>query len=423
MSSRRRFRRPVISRLTVAWFGAFAVLATLGGVFVYSITTSDGPGRIALKVDDVEVLARANIPKPVEERLSAPESGGLRLEPPYQSEAIAAGGPEIMEPEVEGEDSVDILPYPNEDAFFAEGPDEKYSPDDFVITIDGKPQGATPVQVASIERKSVTPITEPIPDLLRSTPLGKVPRISPDGRKALNVYAKPYRGDASKPRIAVIVGGLGLNTALTERAIDELPPEVSLSFAPYAKDLEFWARKARLAGHEVLIELPMEGYGPNQQALGSAALLTSRTTEENLQRLDWLMSRFGGYFAATNYLGAKFSTDEASLKPVLQKLREAGVAYIDDTGAAQKAANGTSATVASVSRMIPPAADEDGRNAVKRELKALEELAKKEGSALGKTYAYAATLDEMIEWTSGLEEKGFSAAPASSVLRARTATR
>jgi len=236
-------------------------------------------------------------------------------------------------------------------------------------------------------------------------------------------YARPFTNPDNLPRIAIIVGGLGLNPALTERAIDELPPEISLAFAPYAKELSFWTEKARRSGHEVLIELPMESYGGNQQALGAAALLSTRSAQENLQRLDWLLARFGGYFAATNYMGGKFSADENALLPILQKLRDAGVAYIDDTGAARLAGEQTAVSWTTVNRMIPPAPDESRRRAVRRELKALEKIAQRDGAALGKTYVYAATLDEIIQWSNGLNENGFIAAPASSVLQARTSSR
>ncbi len=413
-------KAPVLSRLTWAWLGSLALLAGGAGVIIYSAQSGEGPGRIALPVDKVEIFARAPAPAPgspgSEERIDAP---ALRDATQYAEVMPGAPGEE-------GEDGL-VLIYPGENDLYAENEtdplydddyledehgDGGYSADDVVITIPGRQ--AKPVVAASL-----TPAVQPIPDpdaaLLRTTPLGMTPRISADGRKAVSYYARPYDGPRAKPRIAVIVGGLGLNTAVTERAIDDLPPEVSLSFAPYAKNLDFWTRKAREAGHEVLIELPMEGYGANPEALGAAALLTSRERDENLQRLDWLMARFGGYFAATNYMGSKFSADADALAPVLEKLRAAGVGYIDDTGAATRAAGGL--PLATVSRMIPAAADDADRRAVQRELAMLEQIAERDGMALGKTYAYAATIDEIAAWTRALEKKGIAHAPASALLR------
>ncbi len=414
MGARRRsiFRRPVLSRLAWAWIGSLAALSLIGGVFGVLELNGRKDSRISLPVNEIETMARAeDLVLRNEERLESPEDG-LRLTAP----ALPPAG----EP-AEGEEAADSLLYP-EEFDLAENAEPEYSADDIVITIPGAEKPAVrPTQAALTP--PVQSIADPDPALMRAGPFGKIPGISPDGRKAMQVYARPRGNPDGRPEVAVIIGGLGLNPALTERAIDDLPPEVSLAFAPYAKDLDYWTQKARRAGHEVLIELPMEGYGDSAEALGRAGLLTSRSAEENLQRLDWLMSRFAGYFAATNYMGQKFSADQAALAPVLTKLREAGVAYIDDTGAARIAAGKTGAALATVNRIVPPAPDDAARNAVRRELRALEKIAERDGAALGKTYAYAVTLDEIAAWIDTLEEKELSAAPASAVLQRRAATR
>lgn len=427
MSRRRRLKRPVLSRLTWAWLGASCVFMALAAVFFRAATSGDGAERVALPVDRIETFARAperdaarlaSVSPAREERIVAPdlgegtgpqdEAGGDMLDGDSGDEGLTLIYPDANDQFVENEET------------YAEEFD--YGEGEVVIRLPGSgPSAATQAAAASLTRAAQS-IPDPDPALLRPTALGQTPRIAADGRKPVQYYARPFEGDRSAPRIAIIVGGLGLNAAVTERAIDDLPPEVSLSFAPYAKNLEFWTKKARDAGHEVLIELPMEGYGGNEQALGAAALLSSRTPQENLQRLDWLMARFGGYFAATNYLGAKFSADAEALSPVLAKLKESGVGYIDDTGAAQRAGGG-GVSIATVSRMIPAAADDDDIRAVRRELAALEQIAERDGAAIGKTYAYAATIDEIAAWSRGLEQKGISPAPASALLRTTIATR
>lgn len=420
---RRRFKVPVISRLALAWFGAAGAVAAVAAGFYQAAVSDEGFGRIALPVDRLEVMARA----PQEERLEAPSTAAARLAPEEPQAFVFADGEEA-------EDQLTVI-YPGEDGLSGEDGlavedelvieddgFEEFSAGEVVIRIPGQNKAATSVQTASLT-PAARPIPDPDPAMLQSTPLGKIPRVAPDGRRAVHYYAKPFEGARSGPRVAIIVGGLGLNSAITERAIDELPAEVSLSFAPYAKNLEFWTEKARRAGHEVLVELPMEGYGPNNQALGAAALLSSRTAEENLQRLDWLMSRFGGYVAATNYMGAKFTADDAAITPVLRKLKDAGVGYIDDTGAARRAGDAIGLPMASVSRMIPAAADSGALGRIRRELAALEQEAERNGSAVGKTYAYATTIDEIAAWSKTLEKKGIAHAPASALLRSRAVTR
>lgn len=402
MRVRRRhfFNLPVMSRLTLAWLSALGVVVVMGGALSLAIVSGRGGARISLPVSQIEIMARAPARGPrTEERLDAPTLS-----------VIDADAPEV-------------LPLP-EEMDFAEVEDEAFSADDIVITIAGGSGGAaTGAQEASLGTSRIRPITAPDPALMRPTSYGAAPSIGADGRKPMHVYAQRHDNPDDTPEIALIVGGLGLNAAITERAIDDLPPQVSLAFAPYAKDLDFWTEKARKAGHEVLIELPMEGYGGSADALGPAALLAARSEEENLQRLDWLMARFPGYFAATNYMGSKFSADKDAILPVLERLREAGVAYVDDTGAARAAAARSGAFVATVNRVIPAAPDESGRGDVRRELRALERIAERDGAALAKTYAFDVTIEELAAWTDAFEEKGLVAAPASAVLPARAVNR
>ncbi len=416
---RRKFRPPVVSRLTLAWLSACGLLLGLGGVFIYAVSSDQGPGRIALALEDIEIFARPADPASVTDDHIASATPGLRLGPPTLRDD-ASIREERFDSEM-GIETNDSLTIP--DQFAGMDPAASNQPlDEIVITINGGGPPVTPPMAASLTSVP-KPIPDPDPSLLRTTPLGKVPQIAADGRNALTAYAKPFDNPNDVAQIAIIVGGLGLNTTLTERAIDELPPEISLAFAPYAKNLEFWTKKARMAGHEVLIELPMEGYGDNHAGLGAAALLSTRTAEENLLRLDWLMARFGGYFGATNYMGAKLSSNADAMQPILEKLGQAGVAYIDDTGAAQNATRSSRVAWTTVNRMIPPAPDASDRNAVRRELKALETIAENDGVALGKTYAYATTIDELINWAANIDSENFINAPASAVLQSRKATR
>ncbi len=416
---RRKFRLPVVSRLRLAWLSAFGLLFILGGVFIFAVSSDQGPGRIALALNDMEIFARPAETTDATKDHVASTTQGLRLGPPKLGDD-SPRGEERFDP-ANGIETTDSLIIP--DRFAAMGPDiAGPMSDEIVITINGGgPRVTSPIN-ASLTSVP-TPIPDPDPSLLRTTPLGQVPQIAANGRKSLTAYAKPFDNPNETAQIAIIVGGLGLNTTLTERAIDELPPEISLSFAPYAKNLEFWTKKARNAGHEVLIELPMEGYGENVAGLGAAALLSSRTPEENLLRLDWLLARFGGYFGATNYMGAKLSADREAIQPILDKLGQAGVAYIDDTGAVKNATQGSHVAWTAVNRMIPPAPNSSDRNAVYRELKALETIAENDGAALGKTYAYATTIDALIEWSANIDSENFVNAPASAVLQSRRATR
>lgn len=394
----RRFKLPVLSRLTWAWLG---FVAFSGGLAIYA--ANDG-GRtraaVAMAVEGIERLAppieQKRISEPPPERLAARDGAMDTLDQPYA---------------VEAEDALADL---NDPAILREDPAA-----DVIITVDGAPARAIGAAPAAKPAAPWTPIAAPDASLLKRSAYGQVPRIASDGRRPSTIYAQPFTpGD--KPNVALIVGGLGLNRALTERAIDELPPYVTLAFAPYSKDLPFWSKRARDAGHEVMIEIPMENRAGDAQALGPAALLTSRSDAENAQRLDWILSRFEGYFGVTNYLGVKYSGDRDAMQGLISRINAAGLAYIDDTGALARI--GVKGEVTSVNRLIDPGYGPD-KGQTRRDLQSLEKIAEREGDALGKTYVNDETLNDIAEWSGSLDARGFSLAPASAVLAMRVGDR
>jgi len=376
---------------------AWLVFAAAAGALIVGTVFDDGRRRaaIAMTVEGIERLAlpaddRRAVADRVERQDFGREAAASAISDPYELIAedalagIEAGAPVYSDPAA-----------------------------DIVITVDGSPARSIAAS-PSLASLSVARIAAPDPALLRPTAYGKAPRIAPDGRRPAKAYARPFAAD-DKPAVALIIGGLGLNRALTQRAIDELPADVTLAFAPYAKDLDTWARRAREAGHEFMIELPMENRSGEGEALGPATLLTSRSEEQNLQRLDWVLSRAEGYFGVTNYLGAHFAADRDAIEPVLARLSAAGLSYVDDTGALRARKGGA---VATVSRLIDPGFGAE-KNRTARDLQGLEEVAARNGEALGKTYVNADTLDVLVDWAQGLAARGLALAPASAIVEMR----
>jgi uncharacterized protein len=136
----------------------------------------------------------------------------------------------------------------------------------------------------------------PDPRLLEQTPHGPIPRIGADGARPSEVYARPavFSGGLtqSSPRIALLVGGMGLAHRATESAIASLPGAVTLGFAPYGTDLAHETARAREAGHEVVLQIPMEPFDFPRNNPGRHTLLAGAGKAANIDNLTWLMSRF-----------------------------------------------------------------------------------------------------------------------------------
>ena len=260
----------------------------------------------------------------------------------------------------------------------------------------------------------------PIAGLSEAGPGGRLPVIGASGERVSRAYARPFHGDPTAPTVAIVIGGLGLNAAVTERAIAELPPETTLSFAAYADDLQGWIDRARAAGHEVLIEAPMEPFDYPNNDPGPHTLLADGQPAENDRRLNWVLARAEGYFGVTNYLGARFSASGEALTHTLETLESRGVAFLHD-GAGRRSTIAQSAQTAGVEWAIADRVlDEDpSPRAIDERLLALEALALQNGQSIGSGFAYPATIDQVLDWTANLEAGGYQLAPVSAVMARR----
>src|SRR5262249_19435261 len=127
------------------------------------------------------------------------------------------------------------------------------------------------------------------------------------------------------PRIAIVLGGLGVSANVTRQAMEKLPGPVTLAFLPYSPDIESQVTAARAGNHEVLLQTPMEPFDYPDNDPGPQTLLTSLSADQNVDRLAWLMSRFQGYVGIVNYRGGRRPWRDARLGPVLREPARRGL--------------------------------------------------------------------------------------------------
>ncbi len=262
----------------------------------------------------------------------------------------------------------------------------------------------------------ITQIGDAEPTSALESPAAKMVQIGssiPDN-SPLARNSRPFENPEGKPTVSIIVGGLGINRTRTRAAIKDLPPEVTLSFAPTADNLRGWVREARRAGHEVLIELPMEPYDYGRQRPHANVMQVAVSTEKNQERLGRLLAQTPGYFGVMNYQGAKFATSSEAVQPIMSTLSEKGLAFFED-GSLIRSEFGASARNSGLAfgkatswLDARPEADE-----ISQQLMLLESTALEQGAALGTAMPFPVTFDILQEWLPTLEAKGIAIAPAS----------
>lgn len=257
----------------------------------------------------------------------------------------------------------------------------------------------------------------PDPALIERGSNGSLPIIAADGRRAMDVYARPFNQADPRPRIAIVLRGMGLNQSATVSAIEKLPPDVTLSFVPYPENLQSWVNRARKNGHEVMLELPMEPFDFPNSDPGPFTLLTSLDQASNTKRLEWLLSRVTGYVGVTNYLGEKFTTTQHAFAPVLESLQERGLLYLADGPSQHKHVESTAQATGLEWLANNSAIDYSSAYAVENDLLKLEEVAREKGFAVGTSFAFPVSIEQIAEWAESLDQKGIALAPVTAIQR------
>jgi polysaccharide deacetylase 2 family uncharacterized protein YibQ len=249
----------------------------------------------------------------------------------------------------------------------------------------------------------------PIAGFFAPGPGGPLPIIAQDGRTPFQAYARPFASNG-RPKVALVIGGLGLNARATQAAIETLPPQITLSFVVYAEGLQGWIDAARAHGHEVLLETPMEPLNYPDNDPGPYTLMADAPANETAKKLEWILSRASGYFGLTNYMGSRFLGNEAAYQAFMGAVRGRGLGFIDDGQAGGKTNGG--APRASAERVID---DQLTGADIDQQLQQLEASALQRGQALGSGFAYPVTLDKVAHWAQSVEQRGYQLAPASAL--------
>lgn len=300
-------------------------------------------------------------------------------------------------------------------------PEPAPAPAPSAVTPAAPPAAPEPPPLAAATARPATSepvIAPPDPALVEASRHGPVPRLGPENRSSIRAYARPFDREDRRPRIGIVINNMGLFAQHSEEAIRRLPSGVTLAFSPYALRQEPLLERARARGMELLIALPLEPEGFGRMAdPGDRALLTGLTLGENLDRLDWALSRIQGQVGAIGGLGSmrgeRFAANAELLGTLQATLTRRGLLYVDPRPGAPQPAR-------AFGRSVDLLLDEPSavRVEVERRLAELEALARQQGSALGlASDPVPSVVAAIAAWSAGLEERGAVVAPISVLIR------
>jgi polysaccharide deacetylase 2 family uncharacterized protein YibQ len=246
---------------------------------------------------------------------------------------------------------------------------------------------------------------------------GILPRIGANGQRPADVFAArapPMPAGPATPRLAIVITGLGTSLTTTMLALDQLPAAITLAFSTQGDDLETHVGKARTAGHEILLELPMEGL-PGSGLDFAHPLVTGPGARQNMEHLSWLMSRFTRYAGLMNFLGARLLTDRDALTPVLREAGVRGLSWFDDGSVAGSLVGEIAPRFQLPFRRADVTLDAMGASGLEAALRQMEATAKSKGQAIGVASALPGTIDRIAIFTKTLAQKGIVLVPLSAI--------
>lgn len=229
-------------------------------------------------------------------------------------------------------------------------------------------------------------------------------------------HALPFEPAPNRPLIAIVIDDVGLSRRNSTRVID-LPGPLTLSFLTYADDLNAQADRAREAGHEIMLHVPME---PGSRTIdpGPNALLVDLDESELRAKLTWAMRQLNGYVGINNHMGSRFTQDEDGMRIVLDTISRSGHFFLDS-----RTAGGSVAGEIATDLGMPFASrnvfldHEDDTEVIRAQLRQIERLANQNGAVIAIGHPRQRTVDVLREWIPTLEAKGFQLAPVTAIVR------
>lgn len=288
------------------------------------------------------------------------------------------------------------------------------------------PPPPPPLETPAVEPGAGALPPVPVAELVEDSQYGPLPKVASDGRRPIDVYARPSRyaaksGAGEPVRVAILVTGLGLPDSPPAAVLKGLPPSISVAYGAYGRSLQDGVTFARADGHEVLLQIPLEPNNYPTENPGPHTLLTTLPPEENMKRLQWLMSRYTGYVGVTNLMGGKFETTQNAMTPILEEMKSRGLLYVDDGSVQGSTAGQIAGTIGLDYSVASVQIDANASPAdIAKQLAKLESLAKEKGAAIGVVKAKPATVKQLAEWAGKLQSKGVVLVPVSAAVRSQS---
>lgn len=221
---------------------------------------------------------------------------------------------------------------------------------------------------------------------------------------------------SEKPVVVIIIKGIGLSSSSTREALD-LPKEVTMGISPYSPSLDFWVKKIKEEGHEVVLNIPMESEDYRKDDPGVYSLITQATAEDNITRLKMLLAMTEKYNAVYSDNSEVFTRSATSITPILEVLKKKNKYFVYGGGYSNysmiQMAEGINYPILVNDLVLD---DEISSSAINEKFKEIEKIAAEKGYVVVMAHPYPMTIRMLQAWIATTKEKGLVVSPVSLLL-------
>lgn len=223
--------------------------------------------------------------------------------------------------------------------------------------------------------------------------------------------AVPGRG----PRIAIIIDDWGYDWAAAESFLS-FPEPITVAVLPYLPRSVDQALKAREAGFEVILHMPMEALG-NGLDIGPGGVYVSMSDEEIAAAVRAALAAVPGARGMNNHMGSLATTDPRVMRAALGVIRELGLFFVDS-----QTVNNTIAYRVAHELDVPYAVNqvfldhENDEAFIRDQIRRLMNLALRQGAAVGIGHVRPRTYAALVDMLPEIKAAGIELVPVSQLL-------
>ena len=221
----------------------------------------------------------------------------------------------------------------------------------------------------------------------------------PDPQRAAVV---PY---ASEPSLALVIDDWGYDWEAAE-AFLQIPAPLTVAILPHLRGSAEYAERAREAGFDVLVHLPLEPLGGYR--VDEAGMITTTMSDNEIRsEVEAAIAAVPGAIGVNNHMGSKATADSRVMQTVLGAVWDAGLIFLDSrtTPDSRGYEIASDMGLAALRNRIF-IDDVDDVTVVKERLLTAARTAQKEGFAVAIGHVRPATAEAIIGLLPAIEEMG-----------------